>query len=81
MREIEHLKRNFKKAPTMEEEIEHVASKLREDIQKATEMFDVWLPDEDTLLDYRTESLKILVDFITSIVHVNSEMSERKKKL
>ena len=36
MSEIEHLKRNCKKAPTMEEEIEHVASNLREKIQKAT---------------------------------------------
>ena len=63
----------------MEEEIEHVASKLREEIQKPTEMFDVRSPDEDSLLDYHTESLKILVDFITSIVHVNSKMSERKK--
>ena len=35
MSEIEHLKRNCKKAPTMEEEIEHVASNLREKIQKA----------------------------------------------
>ena len=63
----------------MEEEIEHVASKLREEIQKATEMFDVWPPDKDSLLDYHTESPKILVDFITSIVYVNSKISERKK--
>ena len=46
MREIEHLKRNCKKVLTMEEEIEHVASKLREEIQKATEIFDVWPPNE-----------------------------------
>ena len=79
MREIENLKRNCKKVPAMEEKILHVASKLREEIQKATEMFDVWPPDEDSLLDYHTESPKILVDFITSIVYVNSKISERKK--
>ena len=81
MKEIEHLKHNCKNAPTMEDEIEHVASKLRQEIQKATEMFDVWPPDEDSLLDYHTESPKILVDFITSIFHVNSKILERKKTL
>ena len=79
MREIEHLKRKYKKGPTMEEEIEHVASKLREQIQKATEMFDIWPPDEVSTLDYPTESPKILVDFITSIVHINSNISESRK--
>ena len=79
MREIEHLKRKYKKGPTMEEEIEHVASKLREQIQKATEMFDIWPPDEVSILDYPTESPKILVDFITSIVHINSNISESRK--
>ena len=69
------MKGEISKAPTMEEEIEHVASKLRGEIQKAAEMFDVWPPDEDSLLDYHTESPKILVDFITSIVHVNSKIS------
>ena len=70
------MKGDISKAPTMEEEIEHVASKLREEIQKAAEMFDVWPPDQDPLLDYHTESSpKILVDFITSIVHVNSKIS------
>ena len=59
----------------MEEEIEHVGSKLRQEIQKAKKMFDVWPPDEDSLLDYHTESPKILVDFITSIVHANSRIS------
>ena len=59
----------------MDEDIEHVASKLRQEIQNATKMFDVWPPDEDSLLDYHTESPKILVDFITSIVHVNSKIS------
>ena len=44
-------------------------------------MFDVWPPDEDSLLDYHTESPKILVDFITSIVHVNLKISGRKKTL
>ena len=81
MRKIEHLKHNCKNAPTMEEETEHVASKLRQEIQKATEMFDVWPPDEDSLLDYHTESPKILVDFIKSIFHVNSKILERKKTL
>ena len=81
MREMEHLKRNCKKAPTVEEAIEHGASKLRQEIQKATEIFDVWPPDEDSLLGYHTESSKILVGFITSIVHVNSKISERKKTL
>ena len=81
MKEIEHLNHNCKNAPTMEDEIEHVASKLRQEIQKATEMFDVWPPDEDSLLDYHTESPKILVDFITSIFHVNSKILERKKTL
>ena len=70
------MKGDISKAPTMEEEIEHVASKLREEIQKAAEMFDVWPPDQDSLLDYHTESSpKILVDFITSIVHVSSKIS------
>ena len=81
MMEIEHLKCNCKKAPTMEEEIEYVASKLREEIQKATEIIDVWSPYKDSLLDYHTESPKILVDFITSIVHVNLKISGRKKTL
>ena len=58
MREIKHLKRNYKKAPTMKEELEHVASKLREEIQKATEMFDVWPPDEDSLFDYHMNHLR-----------------------
>ena len=78
MRERRHLKRSYKKAPILVEEIEHVASKLREEIQKATEMFDVWPPDKDSLLDYHTEPPKILVDFIISIAHVNSKISERK---
>ena len=81
MRKIEYLKRNCRKAPTVEEKIEHVASKLREEIQKATKMFDVWPPNEDSLLDYHTESPKILVDFITSIAHVSSKIPERKKTL
>ena len=81
MMEIEHLKCNCKKAPTMEEEIEYVASKLREEIQKATEIIDVWSPYKDSLLDYHNESPKILVDFITSIVHVNLKISGRKKTL
>ena len=59
----------------MDEEIEHVASKVRQEIQNATTMFDVWPPDEDSLLDCHTESPKILVDFITSIVLVNSKIS------
>ena len=58
MREIENLKRNCKKVPAMEEKILHVASKLREEIQKATEMFDVWPPDEDSLLDYHMNHLR-----------------------
>ena len=61
--------------------IEHVPLKQRKEIQKATEMFDLCPPDEDSLLDYHTESPKILVDFITSIFHVNSKMLERKKPL
>ena len=69
------MKGEISKAPTMEEEIEHVASKLRGEIQKAAEMFDVWPPDEDSPLYYHTESPKILVDFITSIAHVNSKIS------
>ena len=81
MMEIEHLKCNCKKAPTMEEEIEYVASKLWEEIQKATEIIDVWSPYKDSFLDYHTESPKILVDFITSIFHVNSKILERKKTL
>ena len=81
MMEIEHLKCNCKKAPTMEEEIEYVASKLWEEIQKATEIIDVWSPYKDSFLDYHTESPKILVDFITSIVHVNLKISGRKKTL
>ena len=80
IREIEHLKLNCKKASAMEEEIEHVASKLREEIQKVTEMLDVRPPNEDSFLDYHTESPKILTDFITSIAHVNSKISEREKK-
>ena len=44
-------------------------------------MFDVWLPGEDSLDDYHTESTKILVDFTASIVHVNSKISERNKTL
>ena len=57
---------------------EHVASKLREKIQKATELFDLSPPDEDSILDSHTESPKILVDFITSIVYVTSKISDRK---
>ena len=44
-------------------------------------MFDAWPADEDSLLNYHNESPKILVDFMTSIVHVNSKIPERKKPL
>ena len=41
-------------------------------------MFDLSPPDEDSILDSHTESPKILVDFITSIVYVTSKISDRK---
>ena len=81
MREIDRLKRQKEKIPTLQEKLNDAASFLRNEIKSAAETFIEWPPDEDSLINCETEVPSELFKFIVKIVHQNAKLSERKANI